>query len=67
MQDPSTELVRRALILFDMAGEDFDNLFEQFKGEKTDRKFRALEQRVRKLEALVYRLMADRLTGEMPT
>lgn len=61
-EQPSTELLRRALLLFNVTGGDFDGLFEQFRGEKTDRKFRDLEQRVRKLEALVYRL-----TGEMPT
>lgn len=66
-QDPSAELLRKALLRFDVTGGDFDTLFEQFRGEKTDRKFRDLEKRVRKLEALVYRLMADRLTGEMPT
>ena len=61
-EQPSTELLRKALLLFRDDGADFDNLFEQFRGEKTDRKFRDLEQRVRKLESLVYRL-----TGEMPT
>jgi len=61
-EQPSTELLRNALLVFDVTGGDFDGLFEQFRGEKTDRKFRDLEKRVRKLEALVYRL-----TGEMPT
>lgn len=66
-EQPSTELLRKALLLLNETSGDFDTLFEQFRGEKTDCKFRDLEQRVRKLEALVYRLMADRLTGEMPT